>query len=88
MTYQNKRANREVMRVVTTFCICLLFTALHTYYMDGLLYKARVQNDRNFQEFVKVLKEKDQKIDRLEQDMKGMIKKPVVKKKILSRTCK
>lgn len=77
------------MRVIATFFICLTFTLLHAYYMNTMLYNARVSNERNFQEFMKELGKKEMIIKDQQEQMKGMIKKPVVKKKILPpKTCK
>lgn len=54
-----------------------------------MLYKARVANDRNFQEYIKELNKKEVIINDMKNEMKGMIKKPAIKKKILPRkTCK
>jgi len=85
----NRRANREVMRVITTFVICLLFTLVHVHYMNTMLYNARLSNEHNFQEFMKELGKKEVIIKEQQDQMKGMVKKPVVKKKILPHdTCK
>lgn len=57
--------------------------------MNTMLYKARVSNERNLQEYMKELGRKEVIIDNMKEEMKGMIKKPVIKKKILlPKTCK
>jgi hypothetical protein len=57
--------------------------------MSGILYKTRVESDNRFQEYKKEIEKKDSIIKAQEEQMKGMIKKPVIKKKILPRkTCK
>lgn len=89
MTYHNKRANREVQTVILVFLVAIAFTLLHTLYLEKILYNTRVENNNNLQEFVKVLWEKEKINERLKEEMKGMIKKPIVKKKALPpKTCK
>ena len=54
-----------------------------------MLYNARVESDNRFQEYKKEIEKKDTIIKAQEEQMKGMIKKPVIKKKILPpKTCK
>jgi len=85
----NRRAHREVLYVVVFWCFALLAVVLHAYYMSGILYKTRVESDNRFQEYKKEIEKKDSIIKAQEEQMKGMIKKPVIKKKILPRkTCK
>lgn len=57
--------------------------------MSGILYKTRVESDNRFQEYKIEIEKKDLIIKGQQEQMKGMIKKPVVKKKILPpKTCK
>jgi len=57
--------------------------------MNTMLYNARVESDNRFQEYKKEIEKKDTIIKAQEEQMKNMIKKPVIKKKILPRnTCK
>jgi len=85
----NRRAHREVLYVIVFWSFALLAVVLHAYYMSGILYNARVESDNRFQEYKKEIEKKDSIIKAQEEQMKGMIKKPVIKKKILPRkTCK
>ena len=84
MTYHNKRANREVQTVILVFLIAVAFTLLHTLYLEKILYNTRIENNNNIQEFVKVLWEKEKENEKLKEEMKGMIKKPSVKKNFTS----
>lgn len=89
MKYENKRAHREYLFTFVFWIVALFAVVLHAYYMNTMLYKARVANDRNFQEYIKELNKKEVIINDMKNEMKGMIKKPVIKKKILPpKTCK
>jgi len=89
MKYQNRWANREYLYTFVFWLSALLAVVLHAYYMNTMLYNARVESDNRFQEYKKEIEKKDTIIKAQEEQMKGMIKKPVIKKKILPRnTCK
>ncbi len=85
----NRRAHREVLYVIVFWGFALLAVVLHAYYMSGILYKTRVESDNRFQEYKTEIEKRDLIIKEQQEQMKGMIKKPIVKKKILSRkSCK
>lgn len=89
MKYQNRWANREYLYTFVFWLSALLAVVLHAYYMSGILYKTRVESDNRFQEYKIEIEKKDLIIKEQQEQMKGMIKKPIVKKKALPpKTCK